>query len=171
MSSIAIKAPRIAFLSGSTRSGGYNTRLILAAERIASNLGATTKVVDLSTFDLPLYNEDLESKSGMPAAAMELKSILGDQDGWVISSPEYNGFTTPLLVNTFAWMSRGDPDGQMYATFSNKSAIVLSASPGALGGMRSINPTRELLTNLGVNVLAPSATVGAAYKAFDDDLD
>eukprot|EP00563_Minutocellus_polymorphus_P021076 CAMPEP_0197716926 /NCGR_PEP_ID=MMETSP1434-20131217/1656_1 /TAXON_ID=265543 /ORGANISM="Minutocellus polymorphus, Strain CCMP3303" /LENGTH=224 /DNA_ID=CAMNT_0043301383 /DNA_START=34 /DNA_END=708 /DNA_ORIENTATION=+ len=169
-STIAIKAPRIAFLSGSTRSGSFSTKLISAAERITSNLGATTNMVDLSSYNLPLYNQDLEaSAGGIPPAAVDLKSILAEQDAWVISTPEYNGFPTPLLVNTFTWLSRGDSDGQMYSTFANKSAVVLSASPGAMGGMRAINPTRTLLTNLGVNVLAPSAAVGGAFKAFDED--
>lgn len=168
-SAIAIKAPSVAFLSGSTRSGSFNTSLIIAAERIASNLGASTNIIDLSSYNLPLYNQDLEASGGMPPAAVELKSVLADQDAWVISTPEYNGFPTPLLVNTFTWLSRGDPQGQMYATFANKSAIVLSASPGAMGGMRAINPTRTLLTNLGVNVLAPSAAVGGAFKAFDEE--
>ena len=168
-STIAIKAPRIAFLSGSTRNGSFNTSLILQAERIASKLGASTSTIDLSSYNLPLYNQDLEASQGMPPAAVELKSVLADQDAWVISTPDYNGFPTPLLVNTFTWLSRGDPDGQMYATFANKSAIVLSASPGAMGGMRAINPTRTLLTNLGVNVLAPSAAVGGAFKAFDEE--
>ena len=167
-SPVAIKAPRIAFLSGSTRSGSFNSSLIIAAERIASNLGASTNIIDLLSYNLPLCNQDLEASKGMPPAAVELKSVLADQDAWVVSTPEYNGFP-PLLVNTFTWLSRGDPQGQMYATFANKSAIVLSASPGAMGGMRAINPTRTLLTNLGVNVLAPSAAVGGAFKAFDEE--
>ena len=168
MSSIALRSPQIAFISGSIRNGSFNTNLVKSAERIASGLGAKTVIVDLSSFELPLYNQDSEAEKGMPSAAVDLKDLLGKQDAWVVASPEYNGFTTPLLVNAFTWLSRGDPDGQMYATFAGKSAIVLSASPGAMGGMRSLGPTRTLLTNLGVNVLAPSVAVGGAFKAFND---
>mmetsp|Transcript_32867 Transcript_32867/g.72126 ORF Transcript_32867/g.72126 Transcript_32867/m.72126 type:complete len:225 (-) Transcript_32867:158-832(-) len=167
MSSIALRSPQIAFISGSIRSGSFNTQLVVSAERIASALGAKTDIIDLSSFELPLYNQDLEAEKGLPPAAVDLKARLGKQDAWVVASPEYNGFPTPLLVNTFTWLSRGDPDGQMYATFAGKSAIVLSSSPGAMGGMRSLNPARTLLTNLGVNVLAPSVAVGGAFKAFD----
>ena len=37
--------------------------------------------------------------------------------------------------------------------------------------MRTHNPHRQLLQNLGVNVLPQSVAVGAAYKAFDDNND
>jgi len=58
----------------------------------------------------------------------------------------------------------------MYATFRDKCAVVLSASPGAMGGMRALNPNRQLLMNLGVNVLPSSVAVGGAYNnAFDEE--
>jgi len=95
-----------------------------------------------------------------------LKAVLGETDGWIISSPEYNGFISPLLLNAYTWCSRGDK-GTMYATFAEKSATVLAASPGAMGGLRTLNPHRELLTNLGVTVLPQSVAIGAAYKAFN----
>lgn len=170
--SIVLRAPRIALLSGSIREGSFNTKLINAAERVAEKLGAETRIVDLANYNLPLYNQDVEAATGLPEAALQLKEELGSTDAWIISSPEYNGFPTPILINALTWCSRGDdPSGPMYATFAGKSAVVLSASPGAMGGMRSLNPHRQLLNNLGVNVLANSVAVGGAFKAFDDSGD
>jgi len=117
---------------------------------------------------MPIYNQDFEASSGIPDAVQQLKADLQSADGWIVASPEYNGFSTPLLLNAVTWCSRGDPDGEMYATFKGKSAVVLSASPGAMGGMRSLNPNRQLLTNLGVSVLPDSVAVGGAFGAFDD---
>ncbi|CAJ1954735.1 unnamed protein product [Cylindrotheca closterium] len=168
-SSAQFRKPVIALMSGSTREGSVNTQLIHAAETVAKGLGAETKVLDLGNYDMPVYNQDLEAASGLPKAAQQLKAELESADGWIVASPEYNGFITPLLVNSIAWCSRGDPDGEMYATFKGKSAVVLSASPGAMGGMRSLNPNRELLTNLGVSVLPDSVAVGGAFGAFDDE--
>ena len=52
----------------------------------------------------------------------------------------YNGSITPLLLNAFTWASRGDPmGGPMYATFKGKHAVVMGASPGALGGLRAMS--------------------------------
>ena len=155
-------------MSGSARQGSVNTKLIHAAEDIAKGLGAETKVIDLGGYDMPIYHQDVEASSGIPDAVQQLKADLDSADGLIVASPEYNGFVTPLLLNAITWCSRGDPDGQMYATFQGKSAVVLSASPGAMGGMRSLNPNRQLLTNLGVNVLPDSVAVGGAFKAFDD---
>lgn len=131
MSSIAFRAPKIALLSGSLRKGSFNTKLIGAAEQVAAKLGAETSVIDLGAYDLPIYNQDDEADD-YPQAAMDLKAVLGEQaDGWVVSSPEYNGWISPLLLNAYTWCSRGDPaGGPMYATFAGKSAVVLSSSPG-----------------------------------------
>ena len=195
MSSTELREPIIALFSGSARKDSFNTKLaeckkcnllvmmpfvtnnmslnqtllITAAAQLlaSSKYGATTKLLDLSSYELPLYDQDLEA-DGMPAGVMALKKDLSLADGWVYCSPEYNGSMTPLFVNAMTWSSRGDPDGKMYATFQDKFAIVLSASPGAMGGMRSINPNRQLLMNLGVNVLPQSVAIGGAFKAFDE---
>ena len=105
----------------------------------------------------------------MPDGAMRLKDDLAGADGWIISSPEYNGFVPPLLLNAMTWASRGDPPGAgMYATFQQKTALVLSASPGAMGGLRSLGPNRQLFQNLGVNVLPQAVAIGGAFQAFDE---
>jgi len=70
-------------------------------------------------------------------------------------------------VNAITWATRGE--GGMYDAFQGKVAVVVAASPGAMGGMRGLNPTRELLQNCGANVLAASVAVGRAFGAFDDD--
>ena len=171
VSSSNFRAPVLAIFSGSARQGSVNTKLAKVAERLSVDLGATTKFLDLSSYDLPIYNNDLEDQQGMPEGAVRWKNDLASADGWIVSSPEYNGFIPPLLLNAMTWASRGDPPGagNMYATFQQKTAIVISASPGAMGGLRSLGPNRELLQNLGVNVLPQSVAIGGAYRAFDDD--
>jgi len=169
LSSTEIREPVIALFSGSARKGSFNTQLAESAAELlsSSKYGASTKLLDLSYYELPIYDQDLEGK-GMHTGAVQLKEDLAAADGWVYCAPEYNGSMTPLFVNAMTWASRGDPNGKMYATFQDKAAVVLSASPGAMGGMRALNPNRQLLTNLGVNVLPYSVAVGGAFKAFDE---
>ncbi|CAB9497241.1 Quinone reductase [Seminavis robusta] len=164
------RAPVLAVFSGSARQGSVNTKLAKAAERLAdSGMGATTKFLDLEQYQLPLYDPNLEATHGMPESALALKADLAKADGWIIASPEYNGFVPPLLLNAVTWASRGDPpDAGMYATFQRKAAICLAASPGAMGGMRSLVPSRQLFTNLGVHVLPESVAIGGAFQAFDE---
>jgi len=90
----ALRAPTIAVFAGSSRQGSVNVKLARAAETAAANLGARTAFVDLESYHLPLYSQDLESRTGMPSSALELKRDLGQADGWILASPEYNGFVT-----------------------------------------------------------------------------
>eukprot|EP00040_Diaphanoeca_grandis_P018320 m.96304 g.96304 ORF g.96304 m.96304 type:complete len:207 (+) comp26885_c0_seq2:307-927(+) len=109
LSTSPFRAPVIGVMSGSGRQGSFNHQLAVAAATICEQYGAETKVIDLRSKNLPLYDQDLESEHGLPESVVELKTQLESCDAWVISSPEYNGFTTPLLLNAFTWCSRGDP--------------------------------------------------------------
>ena len=164
-----LRAPKVALISGSLRKASLNKQLIGAADRVAKSLGMDTTIVDLAHFNLPLYHQDLEAEGNFPVDARALKAVLGEADAWIVSSPEYNGFISPLLLNAYTWCSRGDDSGTMYATFRGKVASVLSCSPGAMGGLRTLNPHREILNNLGVNVMPQSVAIGGAFKAFDSE--
>lgn len=160
-------APRILVFAGSAREESYNKRLArLAAERVEHYAGQAT-FIDLRDYPLPLYDGDLESREGLPASARSLQTLLAEHQGLLLASPEYNGFITPLMKNTLDWMSRSDGDRSGLALFANQMAAVVSASPGALGGMRSLALIRQLLSNLGVTVLPGPLSVPRAAQAFD----
>lgn len=160
---------RILVFAGSARSGSFNKRLArLAAGRVEAAGGQAT-FIDLRDYPIPLYDGDLEREQGIPAPARHLKDVLAEHSGLIVVSPEYNGFITPLLKNTLDWLSRPDGDQDGLALFRNRVGCVLSASPGGLGGMRSLALARQLLTNLGVTVLPDQLGVSRAAKAFTDD--
>ena len=104
---------------------------------------------------------------------MKLKQIMYEHPAWIICSPEYNGSYTALLKNTIDWASRpvaSDPawtDG--YKPFTGKVVGVLSASPGALGGLRSQSHLVPLLLNLHCWVCPQNYALGRAADAFDAD--
>jgi NAD(P)H-dependent FMN reductase len=52
--------------------------------------------------------------------------------------------------------------------FRGKTAALLSASPGAFGGMRSLITVRAILGHIGVLLLPSQVTVPKAHEAFDD---
>ncbi len=143
-------APLLIF-AGSTRQQSFNRKLAHATAAIARDAGASVTLLELSDFDIPLYNADLEAQ-GTPADVVRLKQVLLDHPAWIICSPEYNGSYTALLKNTLDWASspiQGDPvwqDGTR--SFRGKVVGMLSASPGALGGLRSQSHLGPLLTNL-----------------------
>eukprot|EP00298_Acanthocystis_sp_HF-20_P006804 c16557_g1_i1.p1 GENE.c16557_g1_i1~~c16557_g1_i1.p1 ORF type:complete len:244 (+),score=111.30 c16557_g1_i1:45-734(+) len=170
MTSTVFRNPRIVALSGSIRTGSVNNLLVNFAARVARNNGAEVEVIDLTHFSLPVYHGDLEASKGLPIEAKQLKEKLDRADGFLITTPEYNGLLSPLLLNTLSWTSRShEPNETMYKCYKGKSAGILSASPGGLGGMRALRSLREVLTNLGVNVLAEQAAIGGAFSAFNKE--
>jgi chromate reductase, NAD(P)H dehydrogenase (quinone) len=127
-------------------------------------------VIRLAEFGIPLYDADLESRS-TPAGVLQLKALLHDHPAWLIASPEYNGSYTGLLKNTIDWCSspvKSDPNwADGLKPFRGKVAGVMSASPGALGGLRSLSHLTPLLMNLHMWVCPQVYALGKAADAFD----
>ena len=158
---------RLLAFCGSARKESVNRRLLAAAVRAARAAGASVTELDLRSDLLPIYDGDLEALQGLPAAALGLKAQFAAHDGFLIASPEYNGFFSPLLKNTLDWVSRPAPDTP--APYAGKAAGLLAASPGALGGIRCLPHLRLLLTNLGVTVSPAQLALGHADTAFAGD--
>lgn len=163
---------RLLAVSGSSRTGSWNRRLLEAASTAARARGAAVEVLDLAALALPLYHGDLEKDAGVPAAARAFRDALTGHDALLLSTPEYNGFPPPLVINAFDWLSRlaaedGRPSG--LAATANKPVGLLSASPGPYGGLRSLNFTRQYLSMaLQMMPVPPQFALGRANEAFDE---
>ena len=164
-------AASLLVFAGSTRQQSLNRKLAHATAAIAREAGASVTVLELGMLDIPLYNADLEAQ-GTPADVLRLKDILFQHPAWIICSPEYNGSYTALLKNTIDWASspvKGHADWQDGTrSFRGKVVGMLSASPGALGGLRSQSHLGPLLTNLECWLAPKAFALGSAATAFDD---
>jgi len=164
--------PTILALAGSTRTGSFNGKALALAAAAATEAGAEMTVVNLKDYVLPLYDADFESEQGLPDAAKALKALFVAADGLLIASPEYNSSITPLLKNTLDWVSRAESDDEApLQAFSGKTAALISASPGALGGLRGLVHLRAILGNIGVLVLHQQAAVSSAHTAIGEGPD
>lgn len=159
---------RLSVFSGSSRADSYNQKLANQLASDAGSHGAELTVVNLGEFELPIYNGDLESTDGLPVAAAELKKILQDQSGMIIACPEYNGFMTPMLINTIAWCTRSAEASVDLSAFAGKTVLIAGASPGPGGGGRAVSHLRTLLSGIGAIVFPQSLTIPSAYSAFDE---
>ena len=159
--------PQILAFAGSTRTDSYNKKLVQVAATGARAAGANVTYVDLRDLPMPLFDEDLEAETGMPENAREFKRLLKAHDGLLIASPEYNSSITPVLKNAIDWASRPEPNEPGLAAFVDKVAAIMSASPGALGGLRGLVSLRMLLGNIKILVLPDQIAIGKAYEAFD----
>lgn len=159
---------RILAFAASTRAGSLNQTAVEVAARGARHAGADVTLLALKDYPLPIFDQDREAAEGLPDNALQLRAIFAGHHGLLVASPEYNGFFTPLLKNTLDWLSRPGPDGSP-APFANKTAGLVSASPGRLGGIRGLPHTRLLLENLGILVLPGFHGVGSAHDVFGAD--
>lgn len=162
-------APKIIAFAGSTRETSYNKLLVKIAAEGARSAGAEVTYVDLRDLPMPIYDGDLEEKEGIPENARKFKELLIAHQGMLIASPEYNSSITPVLKNAIDWASRPLPGEPMLACFRDKVAALMSASPGALGGLRGLVHVRSILGNIGVLVLPDQRAISKAYEAFDAD--
>ncbi len=157
-------APRILAFSGSARRESWNQRLVEVAASHAREAGATVDELNLGDLNLPLFNEDLESESGAPEGATRLKQLMFDHEAFLIACPEYNSSITPLLKNAIDWASRPAAGETPLQAFRGKVCGLMSASQGALGGLRGLVHVRAILGNIGVIVLPEQVAVGAVHN-------
>jgi chromate reductase len=165
-------ATRLLVFAGSTRQASFNRKLARVAAQMARASGAEVTHIELTDFDIPMYNADLEAQ-GTPADVMKLKQLMFEHPAWIICSPEYNGSYTALLKNTLDWVSspvESDPAWQEgFKSFTGKVVGMLSASPGALGGLRSQSHLAPLLLNAQCWVAPKAFALSRAADAFDTD--
>jgi chromate reductase len=163
-------APKILVLSGSIRTGSHNARLAALAAKELTLLDAEVTLISLVDYPLPLYDADLDVRTGQPESAVKLKRMIQAHQGIFIVSPEYSASVTPLLKNAIDWVSRvrekGDPT---YAAFKNRAFAIASASTGQHGGLRSLMALRQILElGCGALVIPEQVAVPWADVAFDD---
>jgi len=160
---------KILAFAGSSRQDSFNKKLVRIAAAAATAAGAEVKLIDLRDLPLPIFDEDLEREQGLPENAKKLKALFIETDGFLISSPEYNSSISALLKNTIDWVSRPTPGESPLQGFRGKCASLMSASPGALGGLRGLVTVRSILGNIGTIVLPDQVAVSKAHEAFNPD--
>jgi len=163
------RIPNVVVFAGSAREDSFNKKLARLAAAMARDAGANASFLDLRDHPMPLMDEDLEARHGEPAGATSFKNALKACDAFIIATPEHNGTFPALLKNALDWASRRRAGEARMACFAGKTAAILSASPGQLGGLRAANSLRPQLSHLGTIVIPDQYAVAAAHEAFDAD--
>jgi NAD(P)H-dependent FMN reductase len=162
--------PKILAFGGALRRGSFNNKVAAIAAQGAQEAGAEVTFIALRDYPLPVFDGDLEDAEGLPENAKKLKALFRGHDGWIISTPEYNSSIPGALKNVIDWVSREETDDEPpLSAFTGKTAILCSASPGALGAIRSLAVVRSILANIGVTMLPEKVSVSRAHEAFHED--
>jgi NAD(P)H-dependent FMN reductase len=161
--------PKILAFAGSLRKDSHNKKLVKIAIKGAEEAGAQVTYIDLADYPLPVYNQDDEDRQGLPENALKLKKLMLEHDGFLIAAPEYNSSISAALKNAIDWASRpSDPNEVYLCCFIDKVVLLLSASPGALGGLRGLVTVRSIFGNIHSIVLPQQKSIPNAGEAFDD---
>ncbi len=154
--------------SGSLRKDSFNQAIVKVVAKAAQDAGAEVKVAHLKDFIVPIFNEDDEAESGVPAKVQEFKQLMFEADGFLIATPEYNSGYSAALKNIVDWASRKEEGESPLQAFKGKTITLMSASPGGLGGMRGLVPTRMLFGNLGMHVHPSQQAISSVGNLVDD---
>ena len=146
-------------ISGSLRSGSYNTAALRAAQEVAPE-GVTIEIASLA--GLPLYDADVQA-AGFPPETAGLGERVRAADAVLFAAPEYNYSMSGVLKNAIDWLSRL-PD----QPFAGKPIGMIGASMGLLGAVRAQYHLRQSLVFLdALPINKPEVFIAQAHQKFD----
>jgi chromate reductase, NAD(P)H dehydrogenase (quinone) len=153
---------KILAISGSLRSGSYNTALLRA-------LGDEAPAgIDVELWEglksIPPYDADDDVVPG-PDAVEAFRELVREADAVFFATPEYNSSIPGALKNALDWASRPLATN----AFRNKPVAVVSSSAGAFGGVWAAAELRKILGAMGARVTDVELAVGHAMDKIDAD--
>jgi chromate reductase, NAD(P)H dehydrogenase (quinone) len=164
-----MSALKILVIPGSLRSGSLNARLAAAAAHEFALAGAEVTRISLADFPLPIYDGDLQTKSGVPKNAVNLKRMMSAHHGVLIVTPEYNSSVPALVKNTIDWVTRvQDAHETRGQVFRERAFAIAAASENRLGGTRSLAALRLILSACHAVVIPNQLALSFASEAYDD---
>src|SRR5258705_11430935 len=162
-------ALKILVIPGSLRTGSLNAKLAAAAAYEFVQADAEVTRISLGDFPLPIYDGDLQNKSGVPKNAINLKRMIGAHHGVLIVTPEYNSSVPPLVKNTIDWVTRvQDPHETRGQVFRERVFAIAAASGNRLGGTRALAALRLILTACHASVVPNQIALSFADQAYDE---
>lgn len=133
---------RLLAISGSLRSGSFNTALLRAAQGLLPE-GVTVELYE-GLGDLPHFNPDLDVDQP-PVQVADLRGRIARADGVLVCSPEYAHGVPGSLKNALDWIvSSGE--------FTNKPTMLINASPSFTGATIAQANLMEILRVMGANL-------------------
>jgi chromate reductase len=164
-----MSALKILVIPGSLRTGSLNAKLAATLAAELAQAGADITRISLADFPLPIYDGDLQAKSGVPKHAINLKRMMASHHGVLIVTPEYNSSAPALVKNTIDWISRvQDPHETRGQVFRDRAFAIASASGNRLGGSRALMALRLILSACQAHVIPNQLALSFAPEAYDD---
>lgn len=148
---------KILAISGSLRTQSSNTLLLQAAARLAPEGLSVTLYQGIA--ELPHFNPDLDGEL-LPEKVMELRALLAEVDGVLISSPEYAHGIPGALKNALDWLVSD-------VEFAGKRVVLINSSASDAAHLTA--QLIEVLQTMSAQILFCASLRGAVVrKALDE---
>jgi NAD(P)H-dependent FMN reductase len=149
----------IQIISGSPRENSLTNRVALFLQKyLASHTAHDVNIIDVKDYQLPLLQEDWTSVENAPEQYRELAKNMFEADAFILVSPEYNGSYSPAMKNLL----------DQFPKQNRKTFGIVTASPGAMGGIRA-SQQMQLLVGALFGILAPNMLITPMVdKKFDE---
>jgi NAD(P)H-dependent FMN reductase len=162
-------ALKILVIPGSLRSGSHNVKLAAVAAYEFARAGAEVTRISLGDFPLPIYDGDLQARSGVPKNAVNLKRMIASHHGVLLVTPEYNSSVPALVKNTIDWITRVQDENESRGQFFREKPFgIAAASESRLGGSRALSALRLILSACRATVIPNQFALSFADQAYDD---
>jgi len=153
--------PNLLGIAGSLRRGAYSAAVLRGLQESAAD---RARIESFALDAVPLYNADLDGDH-KPAAVVALKDAIRDCEGLVLVSPEYNYGISGVLKNALDWASR--PGYQ--SVLKDKPVLIITNSPGLLGGVRAQAQLRQtLVATLSRVIAVPEVVIAQVQTKIQD---
>lgn len=153
---------KIEIISGSPRANSVTHRVALHVKNLLSqNSEHEVDIIALKEWNIPFVQSVWVSPDKAPAEFKLLAERIFNADAYILVSPEYNGSYSPTLKNLL----------DHFPKQHHKSFGIVTASPGAMGGMRAAQQLLLLVPAL-MGIASPyMLVVPAIEKKFSQEGD
>ena len=156
-------------IAGSPREGSYNRKLLALAAKMLAVQGVEVEVFDVLEHKIPMFDPNLGAKGSLPPVVKSMREKILSADAVLFACPEYNAGYTPLMKSIIDWGSTSDPETSLKSVWKDKVGAVMSASPGAFGGVLGLVAIRQSLAHVEVLLIPQFTVVPVAHEAFKED--
>jgi NAD(P)H-dependent FMN reductase len=150
---------RIAIISASPRAQSVTYRVALFLQQyLQDHTEHYIDMIDVRDYDMPHLQEVWTSVEKTPDPYKPLAEKMFSADAFIMVTPEYNGTYAPAMKVIF----------DQFPKQSRKTFGIVTASPGAMGGMRATQQMQLLVPAL-FGILSPyMLVIPAVDKKFDE---
>ena len=130
----------ISIVSGSPRKDSATFRVALFIKKLLEEKTShDINIIDVRDYNIPMLLQNvITATENAPDNLKELAEKMFSTHAFILVTPEYNGSYTPALKNLF----------DHFPKQTHKAFAIVTASPGAMGGMRATQQLQLLINAL-----------------------